>query len=123
MYLKRIAIASLLALAIFGAVYGLAATISVTGVQKLGAGTASVTAPNVTSVTWNLVSNDPTLVDSVTLVFDSSLSAGGSIYIRLDGSEWLGPFTSVAGTTQTLDLDPDVPVANIIECYVVVVGV
>ncbi len=120
MYLKRIAIATILAAFIFGAVYGLAATMTVATPPYLGAGSADVTTPNVTAVEWVLVNGDPTHVDKVVLTLSTPISGGGKIYIRLDGSTWLGPFTTVSGATQILDLSPDVAVADIVECYVVI---
>jgi hypothetical protein len=134
MYLKRITIASLLALAIFGAVYGLAASISISGVQTLGSGDQVVLTPggtssdpsnDITAVKWVLASNNPSLVDKVNLTFQYILPSGTVVYIKPGTSlDWQGPITPtlVSDTTYECDLPTDVAASLVDHIYVVVVG-
>jgi FlaG/FlaF family flagellin (archaellin) len=107
MYFKRIAIASFLALAIFGAVYGLAATISVSGVQRLGSGSSSVSAPpSVNKVEWILASGDPSKVSGVKVYFASDVSVGGSVYVIVDdASPPVAPYLATGSATFTAEDD------------------
>jgi hypothetical protein len=106
MYLKRIAIASLLALAIFGAVYGLAASMTVSGVKNLGSGSATVSAPgSVSAVKWVLDSNDPSKVASVVLTTD--FSGTYDVYIKLAGTWYSFTSKTIESGDNTFSLTPE----------------
>ena len=106
MYLKRIVIASLLALAIFGAVYGLAASMTVSGVKKLGSGSATVSAPgSVTAVKWVLDSDDPSKVASVVLT--TNFEGTYDVYIKLAGEWYIFESTEIVNGDNTFSLSPE----------------
>jgi polyisoprenoid-binding protein YceI len=69
--MKKVLLAILLA-AVMTGVYGLAASITVTGVQNLGSDTAGVSAPDVSisAVTWDLDASDPSKVEEIDMTWD-----------------------------------------------------
>jgi hypothetical protein len=137
MYIKRIAIASLLALAIFGAIYGLAASLSVSGVQKLGSGSSVVSsAPNaqVTSVSWVLLSTNYSKVDKVDVTLGpvSGTTFGedfsGTMYVDVNpgGSGGKGSATfsySSSDSSKTVEVDiADFDAASIVKVVITITG-
>jgi len=112
--MKRLGVATILTVLIFGAVYGIAAVLPISGVRGLGSGTAAVpSTPDVTLVRFVIASNGLD-VDKVYIDFASGWL--GNVYVRLKDSggstiSSAGP-TWVSGGPVTVDV-PDVPAAAV----------
>jgi hypothetical protein len=104
-------------------VIGFAASLSVSLPPKLGSGSANVEAPpgiSVTSVTWTLVSGNPSLVDGISVTVSKTMTGTLNIYfvVKDMGGVVLQVFSDTlpnsAGTfTYNLDLNPDRPASSI----------
>lgn len=72
--MKKLIISLVLAMALIGAVYGAAASITVGGVDKLGSGTSAVLAnPDTTNIAWRIKVSDTSKVDQATVTFATKL--------------------------------------------------
>ena len=72
--MKKLIISLVLAMALIGAVYGAAASITVGGVDKLGSGASAVLAnPDTTDIAWRIKVSDTSKVDQATVTFASPL--------------------------------------------------
>ena len=70
MNIKKLFIVLLVVGSLMGAVYGAAATLTITGEDTLGAAGVTTVTPDgltVTDITYTLLSSDPTLIDDVTV--------------------------------------------------------
>jgi len=115
MYAKRIAVAAILAVIIFGAVYGFATTITIEGVQGVGSGSANVPqSPNVNRVVFLIDSNDYAKVDQVVIYLTSTMN--GHAYVQItdsntnviaSGSNW------VSDNEVTVDFTPNVLASDV----------
>ena len=122
MYAKRLGVATILAVVIFGAVYGLAASISITGVGALGGGTAGVPSPPpVTKVHFLLAANGLD-VDEVYIEFGGT-QVTGNVYVHL--TDVNGNIISSSAQTwydasgsMTVDV-PDVRAASVYDITIV----
>lgn len=91
MYAKRLGVATILAVLIFGAVYGIAAGLPVSGVEKIGAGSDSVLSPGtVKEVNFFLEGDgDPSDVDAIVVTFEEHLDTTNcKVYIKVDTYGW-----------------------------------
>jgi hypothetical protein len=80
---KRVAVAALVYIAVFVAVYALAAQMNVPSIPSLGGGEGEVTAPaNVDSYSW-VLEGTPVKVTGASLTFDEDLPSGTTIYLAL----------------------------------------
>ena len=113
---------------IFGAVFGVAASMGVGGVDNLGSGSVAVIAsPDVDDVQWIIAAGDYTAVSGVTIEFNTALSANSKVYVilyntTLDPDVKLdqGANTNASGTTVTVTLDNIVEAALINKIHVTV---
>ncbi len=102
---------------------GFAASLSVSPPQKLGSGSATVEAPpgvSVTSVTWTLVSGNPSLVDGMSVTISKTTTGTLNIYfvVKDESGSVLQVFPDTLPNnpctiTYTLNLDPDQPASKI----------
>jgi len=125
MYAKRLGVATILAVVIFGAVYGAAAALDISGVNKLGSGSANVESPpDVTGVNFLLDPGDYTKVDKVVIYLESSLT-NGHAYVELTDSGGTvisrSSETYFSGTEVTVDV-PDVPAADVCDIHITIIG-
>jgi hypothetical protein len=104
-------------------IIGFAASFSVSLPPKLGSGSANVEAPpgiSVTSVTWTLVSHDPSLVNKIKVTVSKSMTGKLNIYfiVKDESGVVLQVFQDTlpdkTGTfTYNLDLKPNQPASSI----------
>ena len=125
MYAKRLAIAGLLAVLVFGAVYGFANSLEIDGVNKLGSGSAQVESPPaVEGVVWLLCEDDYTMVDKVVIYLAEEMESARA-YVELTdsegtvisrGDEWFGGAAEV-----TVNVE-DVLAADVCDIHITIVG-
>jgi hypothetical protein len=120
---RNLALLALLVL-VTGAVYGFAATNDVPP-SAAGDGYDTISGYNVTAVTYNLNTGDPTLIDSVTFnLAKQDANAENPTHVKAKlvnpGNAWSDD-CSPAGTVWTCDFDPDISVVSANELRVVAV--
>ena len=82
--MKKLLTSLLVAGVLVGAVYGAAASIAVGGVDDIGSGIATITAPpDVSGIEWELDANDSTVVTSAKVTFDTSVGAGSDVTLQI----------------------------------------
>jgi len=110
MYAKRLGVATILAVVIFGAVYGLATSISITGVRAVGGGAAGVPPPpNVDKVVFLIDTGDYTKVSAVVIYLTGTMTGHAYVYITdYDGNNIASGSNWFSGTEVTVDFEPSV---------------
>jgi hypothetical protein len=103
---------------VFGAVFGLAASLGISGVDNLGSEVQVVgSPPDVIDVSWSIDASDYTKVADVEIGFNSALSAGSKVYVSVqesDGTELTkGRDESASGSVVTIDLDSAVAAKDV----------
>lgn len=121
MYAKRLGVATILAVVIFGAVYGAATSLGISGVKAVGGGGVSVPSPpDVTKVVFLIDSTDYWLVDKVVIYLAGTMT--GHAYVEITdstgaviatGSEWF------SATEVTVDFAPNVPARDVCDIHIV----
>ena len=84
--MKKLILSLVVAMALIGAVYGAAATLTVAGTDKLGSGTEVVTSGSVLATTgaeWVLDGTDNSKVNGVILKFDADVADGSKIDVQV----------------------------------------
>lgn len=118
---KLLAVTLVIGALLFGAAFGFANTLDVTGVDNLGSGDSLVgSPPAVDDVQWIISGGNYTAVEGVTLTFASTgLSANSAVYVMVysDNAATIelgkGANTTASGNTVIVTLD------NIVEAELI----
>ena len=115
MYAKRLGVATILAVVIFGAVYGLATSISITGVRAVGGGAAGVPPPpNVDKVVFLIDTSDYTKVDTVVIYLHSGMTGHAYVVITdYNGNGIASGSNYFSDDEVTVDFSPNVLASDV----------
>ena len=132
--MKKLILSLVVAMALIGAVYGAAATLTFGGVDNLGSGTEVIAVgANVNDAQWVIDGADNSKVNGIKLAFDAALASGTTINVQVRSTDCTGPIeastaVNLGSTLNASTLTAELvfvtvvdPAASIIDCLEVTV--